>query len=238
MRPRFTHENGNHLGHQDFTMTIMDGGVMQFGKLNQTFVGALAVVGLLTLSAPQTGWAKDGENSGSGNSGISGSSNGSGSGNGGAKKARVKTKVIAKLETADFEFSARRQGLIRESRTRDRFNAKLETPASGVTGDPGALTMAISLSRNGAEYATCSLGFDFDDGIDAEWKVDIRREVKRDNRVRNRTHHGSCTSADGVTTNFIPDVLAGDTATIKSSTSIKGLEADIPVTFVRGRKSD
>ena len=103
---------------------------MQYGKLSQTFFGALAVVGLLALSAPQIAWAKDGENSGSGNGG-------------GARKSKVRTKVIAKLETAEFEFSARRQGLIRESRTRDRFNAKLETPVSGVTGDPAALNVEI-----------------------------------------------------------------------------------------------
>jgi hypothetical protein len=214
---------------------------MQYGKLSQTFVGALAVVGLLASSAPEIAWAKDGGNSGRGDdvslSNSGGGGNGGGNG-GGGRRNRVRTKVIAKLETADFEFSARRQGLVRESRIRDRFNAKVETPVTGVTGDPAALTLQIALSRNGAEYATCILGFDFQDGVDAEWKVDIRREVKRNGRVRNRTHYGSCTSVDGVTTNFIPDVLIGDVATIKSSTSIKGLETDIPVTFSRGRRND
>ena len=116
-----------------------------------------------------------------------------------------------------------RRGVLQQ----DRFSASVDiaipstTPAVATLADADTLDVQLEFSRAGVPYARCQLGLDEIREnrtlVKAEYKVDIQTRVRR-GTVSQRIRNGSCDTNLDIpgNENTIPEVQAGDTATVSS----------------------
>jgi len=145
--------------------------------------------------------------------GLAEAKKGGNSGNGGGNnkvELEAELEPVAGTPEPDVEGDSERKtktkkGVLKE----DRFKAEVEIPipnALGIDeGNAASADVRLILSRGGANYAECQLVFDEveddDDGLEAEYKLDLR--IKKNGKTKAR---GSCDVG-------FPDVQDGDVAT-------------------------
>jgi hypothetical protein len=135
-----------------------------------------------------------------------------GSGNGGGNQKvelEAEFEPVASSPEPDVEGDSERKtktkdGVLKE----DRFKAEVEIPIPNALGidesNAQSADIRLILSRGGTNYAECQLVFDEvedDDGLEAEYKLDLR--IKKNGKQKAR---GSCDVG-------LPDVQDGDLGT-------------------------
>lgn len=171
------------------------------------FIAALLA---LPASAPSSAWARHGQDDRQEDDSRR-PNNGIGSTDDSSERGQIKVDRRTKFK----------RGVLRS----DDFSAKVEIPVpllvGGVTNvsDASAADVEAHFARGGVEFAVCQLGLDEleeeDDNLQAEYKVDIRTEVKN-GVARTRVKHGSCDTNLLVpgSENSIPDLREGDAVTV------------------------
>lgn len=144
-------------------------------------------------------------------------------------KPNTSTKLRARLSPLDPQFGnahgkAERSTKIKKGEARDRFTAKIEIPipstSLGIETEDEAVTREVHLilTREGTDYAECTLLFDEIDTEVEEGVTTVQAEYRADIELRGgelKIRNGFCDIApatDSVQAG-VPAVQTGDTAT-------------------------